>query len=75
MIINMYYSFFCTLCDSLIPLALPSFACKKLLCRWIFIPPSRPLYARLLGVAVAPLVERLARQDGGGLVFFDLTRS
>ncbi len=64
--------FLCTLCDALVPFALPSLLARKALGRWIAVPSLRRHYVPLL-LAFARLALRGSPPtDKGGLIFFRL---
>ncbi len=67
--------FLCTLCDALVPLALPAFLSKRLLGGWIAFPALRRLYAPLLAHFVRWTLSPRSDNFQGGLLFFKLKRS
>ncbi|OFW37896.1 MAG: hypothetical protein A3J29_16875, partial [Acidobacteria bacterium RIFCSPLOWO2_12_FULL_67_14b] len=61
--------FLCTVCDALVPLAVPSFVCRRLTGRWVLLPHLRRFYVAPLARLASALIARGEREAGEGLIF------
>jgi len=63
----------CTVCDLLVPIAIPAYASKLVFGRWIAVPRLRACYANRLAGLAEGVIERSKGMPGVGLIFLRLT--
>ena len=64
----------CLMCNLLVPLAGPSFITKKIINRWILLTTLRQFYIYPFYLLAKALIRRTEKSNGGGVIFFALTK-